>query len=157
MKFKGQKGFSLVEVMITVAILVILLAIAVPNFQRFAINSDLRTAARDIAGDFFIHKERAIAENRQYRITFNVGTNSYTIGQREPEPSTTYNIIQTKILADFEYRGEVSFVSTTANPYNFQPRGTVTNGTIVLINSRNSTATITINITGKASVQFNML
>lgn len=146
MKFKGQKGFSLVEVMIVIAILAILLAIAVPSFQRFAINSDLRSAARDIAGDFFLCKERAIAENATYTITFNVGANTYAIVC----PDT-----RTKTPATFRPNNIVlQSASTTA--YTFQPRGTVTAGNIALTNSRNSTATITINITGRTSVAFTM-
>lgn len=149
MKIKEQKGFSLVELMIVVAILAILGAIAVPSFQRYAIDSDLKSAARDIQGDFFLYKERAIAENRQYAIAFNVGANNYTINDT---PSIT--------KTPSSFRSDISLTGTTGGSpigtYEIQPRGTVAPGTISLINSRNSTATITINITGKTYVQFNM-
>jgi hypothetical protein len=49
---------------------------------------------------------------------------------------------------------DITFDSGNTNDYFFQTRGPVTNGTIVLRNSRNSTGTITINITGRTNVQF---
>ncbi|HIJ60291.1 MAG TPA: prepilin-type N-terminal cleavage/methylation domain-containing protein, partial [Nitrospirae bacterium] len=81
MKQIGQKGFSLVELLVTIGIIAVVAAIAIPQLQRYATNSRLKSAARDIMGDVFLYKERAIAENRQYRITFNIANNTYSIEQ----------------------------------------------------------------------------
>jgi Tfp pilus assembly protein FimT len=133
-------------------------AIAIPQLQNYATNSRLKSAARDIMGDFFLYKERAISENRMYRIIFNVGANNYTIEQCNATGSScaAWTVIQTKTPASFGSNISINGPGTTVTTYIFQPRGTVTNGTLRLINNRNSTATITINITGKVSVQFNM-
>ncbi len=160
MKIKEQKGFSLVELMIVVAILAILGAIAVPSFQRYAINSDLKSAARDIQGDFFICKERAIAENIEHSITFNVNANSYT-------KNCGAGDVATKTPASF--RGDIRLVSSINDPCypsaglsfnvgtaSFRTRGTInpTTGTMLLTNSLESTATITYNATGRTHVCF---
>jgi prepilin-type N-terminal cleavage/methylation domain-containing protein len=150
MKFQNRKGFSLVELMITIGIFAILAAIAIPSFQRHVVNADLRNAARSIATDFFLYKEHAIAENRPYRILFNTGDNSYEVQQ---PPGTA---IATKSLTTFRYDIAIDMGGTTLIDYTIQPRGTVTNGAVRLTNSRGSTATVTINITGKTSVTFNM-
>ncbi|MEA1935901.1 MAG: prepilin-type N-terminal cleavage/methylation domain-containing protein, partial [Thermodesulfobacteriota bacterium] len=63
MKKFTEKGFTLVELMITVALIAIMALIAVPAFQRHAINANLKSATRDIASDFLLLKERAISEN----------------------------------------------------------------------------------------------
>ncbi len=162
MKFKNPKGFSLVELMIVIAILAILAAVAVPSFQRFAINSDLKTAAREIQGDFFICKERAIAENTEYSITFNIGANTYT-------KNCGAGDIATKSLAS--YSGNARLVSSITPPcytgattsfnvgtVNFQTRGTMNpnTGTMLLTNDRGSTATITYNVTGRTHVCFDL-
>ncbi|MCX8030340.1 MAG: GspH/FimT family protein [Thermodesulfovibrionales bacterium] len=148
MKLKNQKGISLVEVMIVIAIIAILAGIAVPSFQRHAINADLKGAARELAGDFFYCRERAISDNQQYTITINTGANSYTVNCPPTESKT-------RVISD-QRRGNIRFSSTTVTQYDFRTRGTVTNGTIVFINDLGSTATIRINITGRTNVEFNL-
>lgn len=50
MKFTDKKGFSLVELMIVVAIIAILAAIAIPSFLRFAMRSKTAEATSNLAG-----------------------------------------------------------------------------------------------------------
>jgi prepilin-type N-terminal cleavage/methylation domain-containing protein len=161
MKQIGQKGFSLVEVLITIGIIAIVAAIAIPNLQRYATNSRLKSAARDIMGDIFIGKERAISENRRYRIAFNIApANTYTVEQCNNTGSsctTGYSVIQTKTPTTFGNDIRITNAAFGANSIiNFQTRGTTEAGNVVLTNGRNSTATITTNITGRTSVRFNM-
>jgi type IV pilus assembly protein PilA len=80
-KLRNRRGFSLVELMIVIAIVAIMSAIAIPFFGGFVDNRDLKSAARDIAGDIFELKERAIAEDRYYQITLDQGANNYVIRQ----------------------------------------------------------------------------
>ena len=152
------RGYTLMELLITMAIIAIVALMAVPSFQRIAINSNLKTAARDMAADFALYKERSIAESRMYRIVLNTGGGTYDIQQCGATGSVCagYNSIQVKNL--IQYANDITFDSgaTTVTTYFFQTRGTVTNGTIVLRNGRNSAGTLTINITGRTNVQFNL-
>jgi prepilin-type N-terminal cleavage/methylation domain-containing protein len=156
------KGFTLIELIITLTLIVIVASIAVASFQKMAINSSLKTAIRDVASDFAQLKERAISGdatlgNRMYRISLNVAGNSYQLQQcnNPGSPCGGWTTIQNKNLSG--YANDIIFGAGTAPPnYDFQTRGTVTNGTIVLGNSRNSTGTITINITGRTNVLFNL-
>lgn len=150
MKIGSQKGVTIAEIVLVISIFMILATIAIPSFQRHVVNADLKNAARSVATDFFLYKEHAIAESRPYRIKFSIANHNYEIQQ---PPGTT---ILTKDLRSFRHDISIDGGSTTETVYNIQPRGTVTNGQIWLVNSRGSTATITINITGKTSVQFNM-
>lgn len=49
---RNNKGFSLVELMVVVAIIGILAAIAIPNFQRFTAKSKQSEAKADLSGIF---------------------------------------------------------------------------------------------------------
>ena len=67
----------------------------------------------------------------------------------------------TTVELDWEVRQKSRFAATDSAGRDlgiFLPRGTLSSntGTVVLTNGRNSTATITINITGRTYVQFNM-
>jgi prepilin-type N-terminal cleavage/methylation domain-containing protein len=153
-----QKGFTFVELVITLAILAMVATIAIPAFQRYLINVNLKVAARDIASDIAILKERAIAENRLYRIRLDTADNSYTIEQCNGvgSPCTAWTPIQVKKFAGIA--SDIAFDSgiTMITDYLFQPRGVVTNGIIALRNSRGSMGSITINVTGRQNVQFNL-
>jgi prepilin-type N-terminal cleavage/methylation domain-containing protein len=160
-KDKGRDnggGFTLMELIITMAIIAIVAFIAVPSFQRIAINGNLKTAVRDIASDFALYKERAVAENCMYRISLNVAGNSYQLQQcnNTGSPCGGWTAIQDKNLSG--YANDIIFDSgeTTITNCDIQTRGTVDMGTIVLRNSRSSTGTIRINITGRTNVQFNL-
>ncbi|MEW6740476.1 MAG: pilus assembly FimT family protein [Nitrospirota bacterium] len=161
MKHIGQKGFSLVELLVTIGIIAVVAAIAIPQLQRYATNSRLKSAARDIMGDVFLYKERAIAENRMYRIAFNIDpANTYTIEQCNNTGSSCtagYSVIQMKTPTTFGNDIRITNAAFGANStINLQTRGTTEAGNVALTNGRNSTATITTNITGRTSVQFNL-
>jgi len=144
-------GFSMVELLLTLVLLSIVLAIAAPTLRGWADNSNLKGAARGISGDIYGLKERATAESRQYRIVFNVNpTNTYLL-QQGTVSGAPYNTIETRTFQEY---GNVQM--TSANQFDVTTRGTMSAGTIVLTNSRGSTATITTLQTGRAHVTYNM-
>ena len=53
---KSQKGFSLIELMIVVAIIGVLAAIAVPNFQRFQAKAKQSEAKSNLAALYTAEK-----------------------------------------------------------------------------------------------------
>jgi prepilin-type N-terminal cleavage/methylation domain-containing protein len=146
----NQRGFTLIEVIMVVILLLIICGIAFQGFNRMSINSSLRTAARDIASDFQLTRQRAMAESATLTITFDPGNHTYTV----PTPGGGS---LTKTLASYGSGITINSITTDA-AIGFQPRGTTTSppGVIVLTNSRASTATISINSTGRANVTFAM-
>jgi prepilin-type N-terminal cleavage/methylation domain-containing protein len=140
-------GFTLVELVITLAIIAIVAGIAYPTFQKFAVQGKLKAAARELMGDFANMKARAMAENVSYEITFNVAGNSYSM------QASTGGPIITKSPSAID-KG-VSIDSAAPGLVTLDTRGTMTNGTYVLKNAEGSTATITTAVTGRTYVEYN--
>lgn len=65
-------GFSLVELMIGIVIMVILATLAVPSFQTWLRNSEIRNAAESIANG--LQRARAEAVARNTNVEFVLGT-----------------------------------------------------------------------------------
>jgi prepilin-type N-terminal cleavage/methylation domain-containing protein len=158
----SQLGFSLVEMLIALAIVAIVSTIAIPFFGGFLDNRDLKSAARDIAGDIFETKQKAISSGNYFRMVFNVAGNNYTIQQCDANNNDASCIVQiTKSPTTF--RNDIQLTNATfsgAVPtrITFQPRGTVDSGAgasnagVVLTNGRTSSATVSVNLTGRTYV-----
>jgi type IV fimbrial biogenesis protein FimT len=58
-------GFTLIELMITIAIVAILITVGVPSMTEFAAQQRVRTAASDLAGDMALARAEAIKESRR--------------------------------------------------------------------------------------------
>ena len=81
--FKGQKGFTLIELMIVVAIIGILAAIAIPNFLRYQAKSR-QSEAKTNLGAIFVAETAYLSEQSRYGSFSEIGyalagtTNRYT-------------------------------------------------------------------------------
>lgn len=65
-------GFTLVEIMVTLAVLAIVAALASPAIMQMAPNMRLRSAANELHADLMRAKSRAVKENRN--VGFSVST-----------------------------------------------------------------------------------
>ncbi len=141
----------MIELLLILVLLMIVSTIATPFLRGWVDNSNLKGAARSISGDIYILKERATSENRQYRIVFNISpTNTYLL-QQGMVSGAPYNTIEMRTIQEY---GNVQI--TSANQFDVGTRGNMSAGSIVLANSRGSTATITTLPTGRAHVTYNM-
>jgi len=150
-----KNGFTLIELIITVALFVIFSGIGVLAIQGYTLNKNLKTAARDIASDISNCRQRAVSENVNYRITFTVDASNpsnYIIEQ--DDGAGNFNTISTKSPSNFGADVRITNAAffgggTTVNIFT---RGTVQSGNVQLRNSKGSTATVRVNQTGRTYV-----
>ena len=157
MKVKSATGFSLIELLIVIAIFSILVAIASPNFTKYKANTKLKEAARKITQDIQFCKRMAVAENTHFRITINKATSEYTI-QRKISDSSWTNVSSTKKISEDDEDIKISDDPTYgSDQILFQPRGTTNAGTLKIKHGKiQSEASIITSLMGHVRIQYDL-
>lgn len=177
MRLKNKNGFTLIEVMMVVAIIGIMTAIAVPNFLTWLSNMRLNAASRDLYGAMMKAKGEAVKRNVNCGLTFNqtIGATifayivfadldrdcEYDVGEpilvQVPQWQTSVSLDTTKHGGD-----GLSFTDNDdSNPtIIFTPTGIPTangggfaNGMAALRNSKGTGKDIVVNQAGSISIQ----
>jgi len=158
-KITKTNGFTLLELMIVLAIFGIMASTASFYMGRYSNNTKLRTAARDLATDINRMKANAVSNmNITYTISFDKTANTYTMTNLYTASGTP---LVTKSLASSDYGSAYIFSlpgGGSTYTLTFLARGILSPsaGTLELKNNQGSDAKIIFNITGKTYVTFTM-
>lgn len=152
-----QSGFSLIEAMVTIAILVITAYLAVPSITSMYATNEVEAAQQDVVQSFRKAKQFARSVNTTISVVFTLNQKDNTISFALPDG--TNQLPDGIILNTVELPGNVAVSSGNAT-YGFNALGIVDNanvlpGVITLTSGRdaNMTRSVTLlNLLGQLQV-----
>ena len=118
-------GFTLIELMITIAIFAITLTFGVSSYRTWVLNSQVRNAAESISNGIMLARAEAVKCNA--RVAFTLGTgSSWTVTHADACGSLAAgNVLQSRSGNEGSKNVTVSVVPTSTNTITFGSLGTV--------------------------------
>ncbi len=143
-----KSGFTLIEMMVVIAIIAISSAAIVPNFIGWRNNAILSQGARQVYSDLQKARTLAIKGNTMMRVNFSTGTNSYTLnGQQRTLEGVVFSAV------NFTESGNVAIFNNLGFARNLQDL--INNGTVTLRlgSGGGRVSNIVVDATGNIRVQ----
>ena len=123
-----QKGYTLVELMITVVVLGVLAAIAAPSFQSIIEKRRLVGATVNLFADLQYARSEAIKQNQSVRFQFDTGSWCFGVDDTGSDcvctnPSTcTVNTVQRVVTGSKYTNVTLAVAGFTGTDIDFEPR-----------------------------------
>ncbi len=147
------RGFSLLEVVLVLAIIGIAAAVAVPRYSRAGARYRADLAARRVAADLRLAQSQAKAASSTRTVAFSAATEQYQLlGVSSPDgASGDYTVI----LSAEPYKADLTLANFNGDPQViFSGWGLPNNGGTVGISVGGQQRTVTVDrVTGKVSIQ----
>jgi prepilin-type N-terminal cleavage/methylation domain-containing protein len=134
----NDKGFSMIELVVVLAVMGIVAAIAAPNWNSLLPNYALNNSTRQVQSELHNIKMRAAAENIGFQFAYTQGANAYTI-QRDSKT------LVTKPLAE-------GTTITKEGTISFSPRGTASGNRVRLRNANGTCSQVVVSQTGRVRI-----
>jgi prepilin-type N-terminal cleavage/methylation domain-containing protein len=146
----SRRGFTLLELLVAVALVGVLAAIAVPSFQRQIERWRLGAAARQLVMDLKVARSRAIVGGAAQRVHFTVPGGSYQLERQRP--GGAYAAVGSATLLPDGVR--VVDCTAAGDGIGFRPRGhAITFGSVTLRNASGDERRVVVDIAGRMRVQ----
>jgi prepilin-type N-terminal cleavage/methylation domain-containing protein len=136
---KKTGGFSLIELLIVLAVIAVVSAIVTPNIISWRSSAKLRGAAGNLKGDLEMAKVNAIKENNFVAIKFEGNADEQLLRTRT---------LPAGVVFDFSHPNW-TFTSHVAK---FNGRGTADNGTAILTNTKGDEKKIRVETLGRIRI-----
>lgn len=144
------KGFTLVELMVTIAVFAILLTVALPSFQSIARNNAVRATTNDLISTINLARQQSMSTRTEVEVSPVSGgwNNGWSLEFADSAAGED---------ADFTTRSNVSITSSAGNAdLIFRPQGGLQGGgviefTITHDDSSTTSRTICVSFFGKVT------
>lgn len=129
---RRSAGFTLIELMMVVAILAIVVSIGVPSFNTMIKNNRLTAASNDVAGSLHFARSEAVRRGRPVQVE--ALDNNIANGLRvwfDDDGDGTYDdgeelrVVRLSAAQGVVISGEIDSAATTDIDMSYSPRGTI--------------------------------
>jgi general secretion pathway protein H len=142
----GARGFTLIEVMVVMAVLALMLVLISPTFSTGVTGVSLKAAARTLAGSLRHARSRAIALNEEVALAIDVETRRYAIVGGNTSG---------KLPGEGEIRlftAQSELIDATSGTIRFFPDGGSTGGGVTFIDGERRYRVLVDWLTGQTSI-----
>jgi prepilin-type N-terminal cleavage/methylation domain-containing protein len=132
---KSQRGFTVIDLVITLAVMSILAGIATPGINRWMSSYRLKSASTDLFSNMQMAKMGSVKENRVWSMAFTGSGYQVLDGEGEVVRSIDFNQ---------DYSGKIIYKNPEAgdtvdtDPLTFNPNGTTNVGWVYISNQDNT-------------------
>ncbi len=146
-----MSGFTLLELMVCIAIMSVLAGIAVPNYMAYLPKSRLNGAASTVMADLMSARMQAVKLHKKTKVFF-VDAHQYKICDDADGDGTVDEDEGDVVLKDLQSEYSDVEISSTNNPI-FHPRGTATNLATVSFTNSSGSKELTVSIAGSVRIK----
>jgi type IV fimbrial biogenesis protein FimT len=140
--FAHKPGFTVLELVVTIGILGMLFAIAVPSFQSLLPGLRLTAAARQVTAELQQARMKAVNQNTTFQVQFAAGAYSYVVQRCTPTcVNETGNVLLPEGIS----------VQVAATPQ-FLPRGTANSPSTITLTNGTSTVQVQVLAVGRVKI-----
>jgi prepilin-type N-terminal cleavage/methylation domain-containing protein len=155
---RSERGLTLVELMVTVALLAIIATVAAPSFGAFIAASKLRGIANEVYADLQFARAESVQENRAFRVEFaQAGYRIWRMDRNNPAQHDAATVAKPNPIKDVQWdAGSATATSGSTMVVAFDPvraSATIADGPLVLSHAAISgTLRLTVFGTGRAEL-----
>lgn len=153
---RTQKGFTLVETLVVVAIISILSAVALPFFFKWQASAKYKEASWGVASGLRLGKQMALSTNREHRMEFDLDGRRYRISRGNlPSGSTSWTGVNAWTSLDSEVNWSSGSACTGTADFDviFRPNGSAETEVLCVKDTSNVVRyRVTINATSGRAV-----
>lgn len=118
-----DRGFTLIELMVTITVLGVLLALGLPSFVEMIQNMQVRTAAESILDGMQVARSEAVRRNAYTQFVLGPGT-GWTVFEIDPPTACgTAGTIQTRSSAEGSEKATIDVRPAGSSVVTFTPMG----------------------------------
>jgi type IV fimbrial biogenesis protein FimT len=147
---KDIRGFNVAEMMVTMGVFAVVMAVAVPSFLAFRPSMQLNGASREVLGKLMWARSKAVEQNSTYVVIFPTDHTFQMFNDTNGNSTLDVGEWTQTIDLQTDY-SDVTFSKSGVDP-TFNSRGTTGGTTTITLNNESGSKTVTVTPTGNVKI-----